>query len=508
MNEALIQALQNPSLYPHVIEKFEVIQTHLSWVILTGKFAYKIKKPLNLGFQDFTTLAKRKYYCELELTLNQSLAPDLYQAVIPITGTMQNPSLNEKGNIIEYAIKMHQFPQKQLLSHLLKTKLLNKQIIYEVSNKIAHFHLKTSICHENNFADPDRVFAPMQDNFTVLKSYQTDKQPIETIEAWTISQYHLLKPLLIARKAQGFIRACHGDIHLGNMVLFNNKLCIFDCIEFNEHFRWIDVINDISFLAMDLTCAKKAPLANLFINKYLEYTNDYLGIQLLRFYECYRAMVRAKISFLQLKQLQAQEGLAPKLKQDLSNFLQFAFSLTRPPDLSLTITYGLSGSGKSLYTENLMMQQNAIRLRSDVIRKHLNNLSPFAPTPDDKKPLLYANETTKTLYLALQSMARELLLAKWPVIIDATCLTKWQRQLFFEVAKTCQVPFKILVFSESFAVLKQRIQSRTRSNEPSDADEQVLELQLAALEPLSKTEASYATIISAQEIAKCRHDWQ
>ncbi|MBI2791587.1 MAG: AAA family ATPase [Gammaproteobacteria bacterium] len=511
MSEELIQALQNPTLYPHAVSGFEVLQTHLSWVILTGQFAYKIKKPLNLGFQDFTTLQKRKYYCELEVQLNKRLAPQIYIEAIPITGTMSKPSLSGNGEVIEYAVKMNQFDQSALLGNMVKKGALTTQIIENLAEQTALFHLDAAVCSPHRaFGLPSEVFQPIQDNFSALKTLPgafAYRDIVKHIEIWAIKQYHSLQTLLTSRKKEGFIRSCHGDFHLGNMVLLEGKSVLFDCIEFNEHFRWTDVMNDIAFLAMDLDHYQLPWFSHLFVNKYLEHTGDYQGAALLRFYQSYRAMVRAKVSALQLDQLSNQDIKSTSLQQDLKNYLSLAELYSQSHEKSLTLTFGLSGSGKTLYTEHLLMQTGAIRLRSDVIRKQMQGLPPDEPTPENKKQSLYSVDATEKLYFRLQDLAKELLQAGLSVIVDATFLCHWQRQLFFDLANDLNVHINILSFEAPIEVLKQRVLLRQKvGKDASDADVSIVELQHSNMEPLTEYEKTVTTVLHQKEIDKLIKD--
>lgn len=505
MSEVLIHALQNPALYPHTVKGFEVLQTHLSWVILTGQFAYKIKKPLNLGFQDFTTLQKRKYYCELEIQLNKRLAPQIYIETIPITGTPSHPALSGTGDVIEYAVKMHQFSQDALLSNMVKADTLTKEIINSLAEQTAVFHLDAAVCSPHRaFGLPSEVFQPIQDNFSTLKTLPATlsyRDMVKHIELWSIQQYHNLHTLLTERKKHGFIRSCHGDFHLGNMVFLEGKPVLFDCIEFNEHFRWTDVMNDVAFLAMDLDHYQRPWLSHLFVNKYLEHTGDYNGAPLLRFYQSYRAMVRAKVSALQLHQLSNEDAKSKTLQQDLKNYVSLAELYSQAHERGLTLTFGLSGSGKTLYTEHLLMQTGAIRLRSDVIRKQMQGLSPKEPTPENKKQVLYSVDATEKLYFRLQELAKELLQAGLSVIVDATFLCHWQRQLFFDLANEMNVPINIFSFDAPLDVLKQRVlQRQSQEKDASDADLNILDLQLITREPLTEYEKTVTTIIPHNQI--------
>lgn len=476
--------LLNPALYPHSVQAFKVIETHLSWVILTGCYAYKIKKPLNLRFQDFTTLEKRKYYCELELKLNQRTAPQLYLEVIAITGSPAHPEFNGQGEVFEYAIKMKEFPQSALLSYLAKQNDIASSTIKTLGKNIGEFHLNIEICPPSyDFGQPNVVFHPIAENFKQLKE-SLDPEVLKTVqivEDWHQKQFEKLKSLCQYRKDNGFIRACHGDLHLGNIVLLEKPI-IFDCIEFNESFRWIDVYNDIAFLCMDLAHYKLQNLSSILLNTYLEETLDYSGLPLLRFYQCYRAMVRAKIMYLQLQ----QHPNTTLFQKELENFLNLAISFTQYTQPKLIITHGLSGSGKSIYTEQLLSDANTIRIRSDVIR-----IKQFY------KAQRYSPETSQAIYAHLKDLSKILLQSGFNVIVDATFLRAEYRRAFFALAEQLNCAIEVLAFEASDAVLKSRIQQRLQAKQDiSEADAQVLDLQKKQLEPLTNEEKKYTTVIN------------
>ena len=273
MSQSLIAALQNPALYPHPVDGFQVIETHISWVLLTGPYAYKVKKPVNFGFLDFTSLEARGHFCAEELRLNQRLTDDLYLEVLPVTGSAEAPQLGGEGPAIEYVLKMRQFPQNGLLSTLQANGELTTAHIDEMAEQIARFHLsapKVPAGHEAG--TPDSVMAPVRQNFEQIRPFLSDKADLlqlDALQAWAESSFERLKPLLAQRKAEGFIRECHGDIHLGNATVIDGKVVIFDCIEFNEPFRFTDVYADTGFLAMDLEDRGLKCLARRFISQYL-----------------------------------------------------------------------------------------------------------------------------------------------------------------------------------------------------------------------------------------------
>ena len=504
MSTKLIEALKKTSQYPHLATQIEVIETHLSWVVLTGPFAYKIKKPLALGFQDFTTLAKRKEYCEKEVHFNQTLAGPIYIEAVAIYGTEDAPSFIEKGPALEYAVKMHEFPQENLLRVYAEQNKISKRHVESIASTLALFHQQTTLCPSNlSFGSPDEIFAPVKDNFQALKALaiaQPHLDTLEHIEKWSTNTFNHLRSIMQQRKDSGHVRACHGDLHLGNIVMLKNEPVIFDCIEFNESFRYTDFINDVAFLAMDLEHLGKASLANHFVNRYFEISMDYDGIALLRFYKCYRAVVRAKVTGLLLDQQNSPDAKNEHLQSDFAAFLALAKSYTESQKPELMIMMGPSGSGKTLYSEELLTKQAAFRLRSDVLRKQLFGLDPLTKTTPLQKESLYCVEATQTLYQRLQTLAAQLIQHGYSVIIDATCLKEWQRSLFHEVAKKQHITFKIYLFVCQIDVLEQRIIDRATYGDVSDADLSVLAKQMDEAEPLNDDEEMLTTFIPAEVI--------
>ncbi|MCS5710226.1 AAA family ATPase [Candidatus Berkiella aquae] len=504
MSNELITALKNPACYPHDSTNIEVIETHLSWVILTGSFAYKIKKPLNLGFQDFTTLEKRKHYCELEVKYNRQLAGQLYIGVVGISGNASNPSLREEHEAFEYAVKMHQFPQENLLRTMALQKKLSVNIIDNISKQLASFHQQATICPaELPYGSPDEIYVPLMENFTVLRKLPlaaSHLSLIEKIANKTQTTFEELRSFMQHRKEQNYIRACHGDLHLGNIVLNNNQPVIFDCIEFNEGFRYTDVMSDVAFLAMDLDHCYASSLGYHFINAYLELTQDYEGLKLLRFYQCYRAMVRAKVSALLHQQLAPTDAEAKQLQTEFVTILSLAERYCELYNPELTIMMGPSGSGKTLYSQQLLEKNGAIRLRSDVLRKHLHHLSPLTQSTALQKETLYSEESTQTLYRHMQKLAALIMNSRFSVIIDATCLKEWQRALFLTVAKQHQSRFNILLFICSIDILEQRIAHRAKLSDASEADNDVLAKQLDEAEPLTDEEEEFVSLVSEELI--------
>lgn len=501
----LIAALQNPALYPHDVTGFEVIETHLSWVILTGPYAYKIKKPLNLGFQDYTTLEKRQHYCELEIQYNQPLAGALYIEVCPILGTPTEPRFSGKGAPQEYAVRMRQFDQSTLWSVLADKGQLSTDTMEPLAQQLGLYHRHQPADRVNAYGSPLSIIEPIKSNFEIIqKNLPPDFEPTLLAEQldWVLSTYESHYGELLARKNQGAIKACHGDLHLGNMAFYDKKPLVFDCIEFNEDFRWIDTVSDVGFLTMDLACRQLWTHRALFLNTYLETNFDYQGMGLLAFYQHYRAMVRAKIAILTAAQQNPKSPEHTKQIKAFQRYFALAQEIATPKKPALSITMGPSGSGKSLYTEHQMVRNQAIRLRSDVFRKHL---FATATSPD----VLYHESSTQHVYQALKDTAAMLLKAHFSVIIDATCLKQWQRDLFFNCAQDLQVDFKIWAFEAHETALIENIQHReARGDLISDASIPVMKAQIEAQEPLNETEEQHAERITQAIIKRMMQDKQ
>jgi len=298
----LFAALLDPACYPHPVAGVRVLETHISWVLLTGEYAYKIKKPVGLGFLDFSSLELRRHYCEEELRLNRRLAPELYLDVVEIRGTPGAPRIGGEGPLLEYAVRMREFPQAALASRALASGAFGAAEVDALAALVARFHEGALRAPESErFGSPDVVLADALQNFEQLlplvKSAPDDRA-LRELRLWTKREFAARGEALAARRKQGFVRECHGDLHLRNIVLLDGRPVPFDCIEFNAELRWIDVMSEVAFLAMDLEDRGRRDLAWRFLGRYLEATGDYAGLAVLPFYLVYRALVRAKVHLL------------------------------------------------------------------------------------------------------------------------------------------------------------------------------------------------------------------
>ncbi|MBJ9978044.1 AAA family ATPase [Pseudomonas sp. S75] len=502
MSQALISALQNPALYPHPVKGFELIETHISWVLLTGDYAYKIKKPMNFGFLDFTSLEQRQHFCNEELRLNQRLTDGLYLDVLPITGSADAPQLGGSGEVIEYALKMRQFPQGQLLGTLQANGELTAGHIDQMARQIADFHLQApQVPVEHPLGTPDAVMAPVEQNFEQIRPFLSEKadlQQLDALQAWARSSFDRLHGLLETRKREGFIRECHGDIHLGNATLIDDKVVIFDCIEFNEPFRLTDVYADVGFLAMDLEDRGLKCLARRFISQYLELTGDYQGLELLNFYKAYRALVRAKVALFSLAPDASGVQRATTLRT-YRKYADLAESYSAIPSRLLAITHGVSAVGKSHVAMRLVESLGAIRVRSDVERKRLFGQQD-AGNLGELQAGIYDQDASAATYQRLHGLAQTILQAGFPVVLDATYLKREQRRAAAQVASSTGVPFLILDCQAPEAVIISWLEQRQTENvDPSDATLEVVKAQQASREPLDDDEALHGKRVDTHE---------
>lgn len=497
----LIQALQNPALYNHPVSHFQVIETHISWVLLTGDYAYKIKKPIDLGFLNFSSLAKRHHYCLLELKLNRRLAPQIYLDVIAIGGKPESPILGAKP-IIEYAIKMRQFPQVARLDNVLASNELKPEHIDQLADHIAAFHGQIEIAGQNSpYGSPTTVLEPVEANFQQISTRLSDDgdiRQLETLKNWSLTKYAYLLPYIKQRKADGFVRNCHGDLHLANIALIDEKITIFDCIEFNESLRWIDVISEIAFATMDLIDRRHADYAARLLDRYLQRSGDYAGLILFQFYQVYRALVRAKVAIIRAHQPMLSSQEKQLAFNQYQEYATLAGALSRQYSPILFITHGVSGSGKTTHTQPLLEQLNLIRLRSDVERKRLFGLQAEARTDPAAIHKIYSAEASQRTYHYLLTTARLLCQHGFSVIIDATFLKQAHRQPFQALAKELNIPFVILHFHAEEQLLHQWIKKRAKiGTDASEANIEVLHQQQTTMEPPSENEADFLVSINS-----------
>lgn len=516
--QALINALSQASFYSDSpanetsipadsLSNVRRIETHISIVFLTGELAYKLKKPVNFGFLDFSDLTKRREYCELEVELNRRTAPDLYLGVIPVYQSLNAPyqtSLKPLPGLVitDYLVKMRQFdPEKVLGSYIQQHPLTDQQQV-ELADAIADLHTQADVVTAgNHLGSPACVLEPMTDNFpTLLTLFDSEnlnktlptldpsalKNRLHQLELWTRNQHTLLSPMIEQRQQNGFVRACHGDLHLDNITLIDDKPMLFDGIEFNDQFRWIDTLSDLAFLLIDLDHRNHSAMALNLLNLYLRKTGDYSGLVLLRFYQTYRALVRAKITGLRYLQL---DPLTQKAQQTLATVLDYIalaenYAYLDQAEPTLYIMHGVSGSGKSTVAGQIQQQTGALVISSDLERKRLYGITPQTRVSAAEKSKLYGLEMNEATHNAVYNACVSALQAGLSVIADATFLRASHRERYIELAKQMQRDYLIVAIETNQKLAERWLAKRTRENKNvSDANVSIMHMQLASVEP-------------------------
>ncbi len=487
VDASLVRALLREDAFPHPADNIELMETHISWVILAGNYAYKIKKPVVLDFLDFGTLEKRHHYCNEELRLNRPWAPELYLDVVAITGPADEPAIGGEGEALEYAVQMLRFDQGLRLDRQLADGLLTVPDMKELGQNIAARH---AAAERPDPSDRERLTGQaihyFWENFDHLGGV-IDETEFAFLHDWMATEVDKHERTLLQRFDDGFVRDCHGDLHLGNLVRLPSGITTFDCIEFNPDLRYTDVFADVGFLAMDLTEKGHPELAAHFLNRYLERSGDYEGAVLLDLYFVYRCLVRAKVAAIRAGERESEAERQADIK-DAHDYCEMARRQATKNRPVLVIMFGLSGSGKTWLSERLMAALPAIRIRSDIERKRLFGLEETAASGSGIGTGIYSPEASAKTYERLFALAQSLLQAGHDVILDAAFLKKEQRQAARRVAADLGVESVLVCADAPVDVLRARIEKRaTLKDEASEADLAVLEHQLGtAAEPLSE----------------------
>lgn len=505
-----------------------LIETHISFVLLAGEHAYKIKKAVDLGFVDFRPLAQREFFCREELRLNRRTAPELYLDVLPIVGTPDAPWLSGtpeapapggEGPAIEWVLRMRAFAQDDLWDRLAVRGALSGAHIDALADSLGAFHAAAeAVAPDSDFGRPAQVRAPMLDNLRVLGELcgtAHEHAALATLAHWEAQTFAALRDTFERRRREGRVRDVHGDLHLGNVTQFEGRTLLFDCLEFSAELRCTDVASDVAFMAMDLHAHGLHRLAHRFINAWVERSGDVDSLAVLRYYAVHRALVRAKVAALRAAQLGRAEPRAAQVdvgdtlavgraaKRSMRHYLLQALRGSRPPEPVLMLTHGLSGSGKTTLTQSLLELCGAVRLRADVERKRLFGLGALDRSDAALKTRLYSSQASRATQTRLREQAARALQAGWPVILDATFLAFEARQRARELATTLGVRFVIIDFRASMDTLRERVGSR--HGDASEADLDILEQQRGHAEPLTPQELAEVFIFDAEPSLNAAH---
>jgi uncharacterized protein len=477
----------------------ERIDTHLSTVLLAGDRAYKVKKPVRLAFVDFGTADARRRYCLEELRLNQRLAPDLYLAVVDLHRQGDRVVPRGPGPVVDTAVLMRRLPPHALASERLARGALQANDLAAFAARLAGFHGEAPVTAAGSaHGTAGCVQSQMRSTLDALAE-RLGPAALADLETWTRSQADHLSPWFARRRRDGFVREGHGDLHLDNIVVLGpGEVTAFDALEFDPALRWIDTAADAGFLLMDLLAHGRRDLAYGFLNDYLEHSGDYDSVTGLRWYVIWRALVRALVALLR------ESGGHPidsgGLRAD--DYLALARRVSTASGARLLITHGLPGSGKSHVSRQLLERAGAVRVRSDVERRRL--------WPD--RSARYTPEATAATYRRLGDVAGTVLAAGCPVIVDAACTRRTQRDGLCTVARAANAPFTFLECTAPAGVLEQRVAERLREGgDASEADLGTLRALSAADEPLDDDEALHAIRLDTSQpvsVADVVRAWQ
>ncbi|MGD8417360.1 MAG: AAA family ATPase [Pseudomonadales bacterium] len=485
-----LSALLDPRSYPHPCPHIELIETHISWVILTGDYAYKLKKPVRFNFVDFSTLALRLHFCREELRCNRAFAPQLYVSLVAIRRgergleavAESTSETADQADVVEWAVQMRQFDPELALDRLLERGELGEDALDDFGRDLADRHAALPVLEAGPADVPKRVFGPVEDNFEEIGNTglaDRHRRDVDATLARSRAVGDSLRPAFDARLIGGCVRECHGDLHLSNLARIDGVVTAFDCLEFNENLRWIDTMSDVAFLFMDCHFRGRTALAYRFLDSYLEGSGDYNGAQLLHYFAAYRSVVRAKVAALRWVQ-EADEATAERFARHL---VWARDRLTRPRG-RLVLTCGLSGSGKSYLATRLLARLPAVRLRSDVARKHLAGIGTLARSDSGIDSGLYDPAQSDRTFAHLAAAAEGLLVAGEHVIVDATFIERSRRAQFLELAERLGVVAVIVHCRAPDAVLTARLEDRARAGaDPSEATVEVLRMQQERFEP-------------------------
>lgn len=499
--------LLEPAAYAHAVRDLRLIETGISWVLLTGDFAYKIKKPLHFDFLDASTLERRSVLCEEEVRLNLRFAPDLYLRVARLTRDPTGLRMDGSGPTVEYAVCMFEFAAADGLDQRLAGDVVNARSLEDFGARLADAHDRSAVAGSDlPYGGFEEVRQQVYGNLSTLLASlpgEEDLKWLALLISWTHRAAARLEPLIVLRKDSGAVRECHGDLHVRNILYWHGELTAFDCLEFSPQLRWIDVVSDVAFLFMDLIAYGRTDLAFAFLNGYLAESGDYDGLRLLPFYAVYRALVRAKVDALAAETSTAEE--AAELHRRLTRRLETAATLTAPRQPAITLMHGLTASGKSRVSAKLALKLGAVRIRSDLERKRLTGAAALSHRTFAVGSGDYDEAATNRTCARLVECAQSALQAGYPVIVDATFLDRKRRDIFRRIAIERRCPCVIVACRAPPELLRTRIVERAAAaDDPSEATIAVLAHQIRNQDPLTAHELTHTVDVwtdSPQSVA-------
>lgn len=444
--QEIIEALQNPRAYSDKVDAVEHVETHISHLFLTGRHVYKVKKPVDFGFLDFTSLEKRRYYCRREVELNRRLSPDVYLGVEEIREQTGDYSIGGPGRTVEYTVKMLQLPRDKSLSRLLQEGQVSGEGIYRLARRIADFHRRAETSPEiTQLGSLEVVRENILENFSQTEKYIgqcLSQDTFDDLVAYSNAFLTAKEEIFRQRADQGRVRDCHGDLHTAQIFLdtcsepgLGDGTSIIDCIEFNDRFRCSDVAEDVAFLAMDLDFHRRPDLSRLFIETYQQACRDEGVMALLDFFKSYRAYVRGKVTSFRLDDPELSDSERKQDTETARSYFQLAHSYARVfPKPSVVLVCGPSGTGKSTVAQELARRWDLDYISSDLTRKALAGVLPEEHQYVAMGEGIYSPEFTKRTYDSMFRQATEHLQGGSSVVLDATFRRREDRAQAIEVA--------------------------------------------------------------------------
>ena len=474
---ALVDALLNPGAYPHNPRCIEVVQTQMSFVFLTGDYVFKVKKPVDLGYLDYTTLEKRRFFCHQELELNRRLSPDIYLEVVPIVKSGGQIHIGGEGEVIEYAVKMKQLPGERTMDSLLIRGQVTEEMLVAVAEKLAAFHNGAETNPEiSAYGELDNIMINIEENYTQTEKYLNmtiTSHKYDRIKTYNDRFIDANRLLFRKRVDNGRIKDCHGDLHAAH-VCFSNGIYIYDCIEFNDRFRYCDVASEVAFLAMDLDRYQRPDLSHVFIDAYVRFSQDEELFQLLNFYKCYRAYVRGKVESFKLDDPYISEKeIALTTAQ---GYFNLAYRYTREKPL-LLITSGLVGTGKTTVAQALGQNMGLTVISSDITRKRLAGIPIAEHRFEQFENDIYSKDFSRKTYDDMFDRAMALLSRGRSVILDASFKKKEDRLRAGRLAEESGADFMVMECVLNEEAVKSRLEQRLREGSVSDGRWEIFELQ-------------------------------
>ncbi len=485
----LIQAMSKPDFYPHGPAAVDVVQTQMSVIFLTGDYVYKIKKPVDLGYLDYTTLDQRRLSCENELALNRRLCPDVYLAVVPITRRGQSYVLGGPGQPLEYAVKMKQLPRDRTLDVLLRQDRATTEMLSEVARKMALFHQQAATSPTiSAFGSLRMISGNAEENFSQTGPYidcGIPKRQWQRLKDYSDSFLQRNGPLFDSRVNGRRIRDCHGDLHTAH-ICFCDGICIFDCIEFNDRFRYCDVASEMAFLAMDIDHYGRADLSDGMVNEYAGASGDRQMLELLDFYKCYRAMVRGKVNCFKLDDPLVPQKEKPAAAETAKQYFNLAesYSLKAAGPL-LIVIMGLVATGKSALAGSVATRAGVGVISSDVTRKQLLKVPLHERHFDEYDTGLYSQDITRQTYDAMLTEAGKLLKEGKAVVMDASFRKQAEREAARALARRHKARFLLVECRCSEEEIKCRLAKRLLEGSVSDGRWEVYLRQKTDADPVS-----------------------